>query len=636
MTALDDHNNGIDLDVCAREPIHIPGMIQPYGVLLVVEPDDGRIVQASSSAEALLGVPMAQLLGMRYDAVLTLVEGATPHLVDDAEPRHLIHADVAFPQRAAPPSRPWVAAWHLYPEVWLVELEPRDARLADVTLREAMPLLRSVERDGSVLEACNRVAQGLRTLLGFDRVMVYRFDDEWNGDVVAEARQPDLEAYLGLHYPASDIPAQARALYLRNRVRQIADVAYTPSPIVPVLHPRLGTPVDLSDVSLRSVSPLHVEYLANMGVSATLVSSIVVNDVLWGLIACHHYSPFFTSHAMREVTDAVTRGLSGRIGALQAVVRAHTEATLLTVREQLITDFNDTDMVTVDMLADMAPDLLDVVDADGVAIFHGDAITRHGLLPDAGGLRRIRERVERHHDDALRADAVGALHVESIGEVFPDLADLAPLAAGLIFVPLMPQSRSALLWTRREQVQTVNWAGNPQLSKLQDIPNSRLSPRKSFDLWQETVRGRARRWSPLHLESARNLRVLIELMERKRFQKDFGLLEASLGRLREPVAIIAQGEGERLHRLVFANEAYARLCGYDVAELVGRELPVLFADAGQAAALLAAMAQGEAASATLALRHRDIAPVHRHVQIEPLPGPEQAPAHWLLQVRQPQ
>lgn len=272
--------NPLDLDVCAREPIHIPGLIQPYGVLLVIDPADGRIVQASTTAADLLGVPMAALLGMPYTQVLTLPE-AQPFAVDD-QPQHLMHAEVRFPQRATPPDSAWVAAWHLYPQQWLVEMEPRDARLLDVTLREAMPLLRSVERDPGIAEAAVRVAKGLRSLIGFDRVMIYRFDEEWNGDIIAEARKPELEAYLGLHYPASDIPAQARALYLRNRVRQIADVGYQPSPIQPTVHPQLGTPVDLSDVSLRSVSPVHLEYLANMGVTATLVASIVVNDALWG------------------------------------------------------------------------------------------------------------------------------------------------------------------------------------------------------------------------------------------------------------------------------------------------------------------------------------------------------------------
>ncbi|MCE4521891.1 bacteriophytochrome BphP [Xanthomonas hortorum] len=627
----------LNMDVCAREPIHIPGLIQPYGVLLVIEPADGCIVQASTTAADLLGVPLAELLGMPYTQVLEL-PGEQPFAVDD-QAQHLLHAEVRFPRRAEPTDHPWVAAWHLYPEQWLVEIEPRDARLMDVTLREALPLLRSIERDPGIDEAAVRAAKGLRNMIGFDRVMIYRFDEEWNGEVIAEARTPELVAYLGQRYPATDIPAQARALYLRNRVRQIADVGYQSAAIEPTLHPRLGTPVDLSDVSLRSVSPVHLEYLANMGVSATLVSSLVVNDVLWGLIACHHYSPHFTSHAMRDATDAVTRALAGRIGALQAVERARMESVLLTVREKLITDFNDAAQMTVEMLADMAPDLMDVVDADGVAIFHGKEISRHGTTPDADALRRIRDHIESAHHAALREDAVGALHVEAIGEVFPELADLAPLAAGFIFVPLMPQSRSALLWPRREQVQTVNWAGNPQLAKLADIPNSRLSPRKSFDLWQETVRGRARRWSPLHLESARSLRVLIELMERKRFQQDFTLLEASLSRLRDGVAIIERGATTAAHRLMFVNPAFAELIQTEVADLIGCDILTLLAsDAARSKVELLeeALRQGRAAYVTLPLRAPGGSPVYRQFHLEPLPSPSGVTAHWLLQLRDPE
>ncbi|MCM5550596.1 phytochrome, partial [Xanthomonas hortorum pv. pelargonii] len=175
----------LNMDACAREPIHIPGLIQPYGVLLVIEPADGRIVQASTTAAELLGVPLAELLGMPYTQVLEL-PGEQPFAVDD-QAQHLLHAEVRFPRRAAPTDHPWVAAWHLYPEQWLVEIEPRDARLMDVTLREALPLLRSIERDPGIDEAAVRAAKGLRNMIGFDRVMIYRFDEEWNGEVIAEA-----------------------------------------------------------------------------------------------------------------------------------------------------------------------------------------------------------------------------------------------------------------------------------------------------------------------------------------------------------------------------------------------------------------------------------------------------------------
>ncbi len=628
----------VDMDACAREPIHIPGSIQPYGVLLVIDPASGRVVQASATAAALLGVEAGALLGQRWDALLDLGARVLPAADPQAEPLHLAHAPVTFPQRGQPTPEPYVAAWHLSPTQWLVEIEPRDSQACDVTARDALPVLRLLERDGSVAEAALRVAREIHAMLGYERVMVYRFDQDWNGDVIAEARAAHLQGYLGLHYPASDIPAQARALYLRNRVRQIAHVGYRPAPIEPALNPHSQQPVDLSDVSLRSVSPVHLEYLGNMGVRATLVTSIVVNDVLWGLVSCHHDRPLFASHAMRDVADALTRGLAARIGALQAVERARTESALLTVREKLITAFNQAGTGTADMLADMAPELMDVVDADGVAIFHGQQVTGHGRLPAAQDLTRIRARIEARNDQSLREGAVGALHTDAIGSTFPELADLAPLAAGVLFVPLMPQARSALLWTRREQVQTVNWAGNPQLAKLPDIPNSRLSPRKSFQLWQETVRGRSRPWSRLDLESARSLQVLIELMERKRYQQDFTMLEASLARLRQAVAIIERGPAG-IARVVFANDAFARLADAATSDMIGRDLRTLLDPSlppRQLAQLETRLGQGEASGAVLPLRVANADPVAWQFDFEPLPAAAgKTVSHWLLQLREP-
>ncbi|KHM90224.1 phytochrome, partial [Xanthomonas vesicatoria] len=185
----------------------------------------------------------------------------------------------------------------------------------------------------------------------------------------------------------------------------------------------------------------------------------------------------------------------------------------------------------------------------------------------------------------------------------------------------------------------IKWAGNPQLAKLQDIPNSRLSPRKSFDLWQQTVRGRARPWSPLHLESARSLRVLIELMERKRFQQDFTLLEASLSRLRDGVAIIERGAAAAAHRLIFVNPAFADLSQAEVADLIGCDILSLVAgDAARSKVELLedSLRLGRAAYVTLPLRARDGSPIYRQFHLEPLPSPSGVIAHWLLQLRDPE
>ncbi|NII09067.1 GAF domain-containing protein [Oleiagrimonas sp. C23AA] len=565
----DPLSNAPDLSSCEREPIHIPGAVQPHGVLLVVDASDRRILQVSGTAKPILEREPTELLGQPLDSVLTLPD--TLALDDDSErPLHLPFIPVSLPTRSQTVRSPWCAALHLYDTRWLIEIEPNAHPGRDDGPRNAYPLLRKIEQDASIEHAAARAAKGIRQLLGYDRVMIYRFDSDWNGEVIAEAHADRLEPFLGLHYPATDIPAQARALYVRNRVRQISDVQYTPSPLMPPTDPETNAATDLSDVSLRSVSRVHLEYLGNMGVSATLVASIVVNDKLWGLIACHHYMPLFADHTMREAADAVARSLALRIGALEERNKVTLESALLTVREKLITAFSESDRISADLLMASAPELLDAVDADGVAIYDGDHVVSHGRTPDHEQLLRIRDAIERSRAD-VSSDIAGVLHTDALGERLPELADVTELAAGIIFMPLRSDSHAALLWTRREQIRDVRWGGNPHLSKLQEIPGARLSPRKSFDAWQEEVRGRSRPWDRQHLESARALRVLIEVMERKHHQNDAGVLRASLSRLQDAVLIVEAAPGAIWPDMPisFVNAAFTRLTGLDEHEVIG-------------------------------------------------------------------
>lgn len=511
-----------DLTACDREPIHIPGSIQPHGILVVVDAQTRTILQVSENAADVLGAALEATLDAPLDDVVTLPADL---FENDLRPAHSAWVPVAFPN--ATHEATWYACVHAYDTRWMIEIEPRAADFEESPKRVGRDLARSLESDNSVERAAARVARTVRTLLGYDRVMVYRFDHDWHGEVVAEARKHDLEAYLGLHYPATDIPVQARALYLRNRVRQISDCRYVPSRIMPAYDPETAAATDLSDVSLRSVSPVHLEYLGNMGVTGTLVASIITHGKLWGLISCHHYSPFFADHCMREAADAIAGAFATRVAAIEELATIESESVLLTVREKLITAFHEHDRIDPELLASLAPELLEVVDADGVALFVGNRVMRYGQLPEDVALLRIKELVsddEAHGvngkadgDAGKNAGAVGSVvHTDEIGARHPELADptIASLAAGIIFMPLPfgVDEDVAILWTRAEQVRDVRWAGNPALAKLENYPGARLSPRQSFETWQENVRGRSRPWSPLHVDSARSLRTLIQSM----------------------------------------------------------------------------------------------------------------------------
>ena len=622
-----------DLDECAREPIHIPGAIQPNGVLLALD-DTGVVRHVSANAGQLFEQTTDQLIGQPLGNLLALDE---PPDDEGERPWHSRWLAARFPSRADTPDRTWHAALHRYVDHAVIELEPQTRHFDEDPVRSGYEHARQLERDHSLEEAAGRTARLLRELLGFDRVMVYRFDTDWHGEVIAEAVRKPLEPYLGLHYPATDIPAQARALYLRNRVRTIGDVNYTPVPILPASGPDSAAPLDLSDVALRSVSPVHLEYLSNMGVGATLVASIIVNGRLWGLIACHHYAPLYADAPMRELADAVTSALASRIGALEELAKIEIEGTLLTVREKLITAFSEVQEVSAEQLMALAPSLLDVVDADGVAVFAGEVISSYGLQHDIDALRRIRLAVSAAEQQ--RDPITGVLHTDNLAENFPELADLASEAAGIIFMPLAQDAHNALLWTRREQVHSVRWGGNPHLSKLENIPGARLSPRQSFSAWQENVRGRSRRWSSVHLESARSLRVLIELMERKHHQRDVALLRASLERMPTGVLIVQAHSGYwRDSPLAFVNQRLGASIGRPASALHGEAVGSLLDDSDRnneaLAALDRALQQHEQATVTLTLRQGEPTEPALQLEITPIRNEHERITHWLA-VQQP-
>jgi light-regulated signal transduction histidine kinase (bacteriophytochrome) len=615
-----------DLTACDREPIHIPGSIQPHGVLLVVDARTQSILQVSENAADALGVSPDAMLDAPLDEVITL----PANLFDDDErPAHSTWVPVRFPNA---PTSHWYACVHAYDTRWMIEIEPREASFEDDPYRVGYELTHKLELDGNVERAAARVARTVRNLLGYDRVMVYRFDHDWHGEVVAEARKEDLEAYLGLHYPSTDIPVQARALYLRNRVRQISDCRYVPARILPAYDPETSVATDLSDVSLRSVSPVHLEYLGNMGVTGTLVASIITNGKLWGLIACHHYSPFFADHRMREVADAVARSFASRVAAIEELAKIESESVLLTVREKLITAFNESDRIDPELLASLAPELLEVVDADGIAIFAGNRVMRHGQLPDEAALLRLRDIVGT--GVAEDVDGItGVLHTDDLGARYPDLADSAitSLAAGVIFMPLLADAHNAVVWTRAEQVRNVRWAGNPALSKLEVYPGARLSPRQSFATWQENVRGHSRPWSRQHLESARGLRVLIEMMERKHYQQSFALMRASLARLPDPIVITDASQSDwRECIVVFVNDAFVHKTNRRAESVTGLPMTALLGDSAEALATLTTTVDARsAASVVVPLRHTDGSLLKAGVELEPVADALGGITHWM-------
>ena len=499
----------IDLDNCAREPIHIPGSVQPRGVLLVVQDDGGVVLQASTNVatvlgrpvDAVLGAPLGDVLGVPAARVVLEQLAAVPDhrtrnpgLVEVATPDGPVQLDVVV-------HRPPPATLADPGPVFVVELEPADGPRPltyGSTYESVRDAIADLNRAGELTELYDIAARHARRLLGFDRVMIYRFDAEYNGEVVAEARRDDLEPFLGLHYPASDIPAQARAMYEKSWIRLISDVDYVPVPVLPAADPLSGRPLDLTFATLRSVSPIHCEYLRNMGVRASMSISLLRDGKLWGMVACHHYSgPHAPSYGVRAAAEFLGVALSARLVAQveeDAVAETRRASGVLA---RLVGASRDEEVRLAQALT-RTGDLLALVPADGVVVSIGSDVLTLGDVPDGAGLRAL----------AAWASSVGeVLATDRLAEE-PGAPDV-PGVAGAVALPL--PDGGTVVWLRGEVVRTVDWGGDPH-HKVLAVPDGdgvRLSPRQSFDLWREQVRGRSLPWDDRHVQNAADLRTYL-------------------------------------------------------------------------------------------------------------------------------
>ena len=492
----------IDLDNCAREPIHIPGSIQPRGVLAVLREPDLVIRQVSANVNELLGLPVDEVVGHELSALIgpeqaARVQQATSTFAD-LRSRNPLECELVVDGRL----QPFDIILHREPGgVLLFELEiaygERPFSFPN-TYQAVRGSVEQLNRAATLSELYNTTARAVRELTGFDRVMVYRYDQDYNGEVVAEDRREDLNSFLGLHYPSTDIPAQARALYEKNWIRLINDVGYTPAPLVPAVDPERGEPQDLTFATLRSVSPIHIEYLQNMGVQASMSISLLRDGKLWGLIACHHYDrPHLPPYGTRAAAEFLGSTLSLRLVDQFEDDQLRNRLSAQAVLTRLIAATFDDRLPLAETLLG-TPNLLDLVPAEGVVInINGDRRS-FGKVPDPEAVEAVVGWARAGVDEVVSA--------ECLSRELPAVGLDPQLAAGALVVNL-PDDQY-VVWFRREVVRSVDWGGDPSNKAIavQEGDDVRLSPRKSFERWQELVHGCGQPWSRTELESADTLR----------------------------------------------------------------------------------------------------------------------------------
>jgi chemotaxis family two-component system sensor kinase Cph1 len=492
MNEFVPYGQPIDLSNCDREPIHIPGQIQPHGFLLAVDRESLEILQTSDNVASYLG---RELRGERLD---TLLDAGSIRRASAAghAPAHVLCGTIAG-------AGPFDVIAHANGALVIVEGEPvvrGEVEAPDFYGFASQTVLQLGSLPATTREHCQALADTIRELTGYDRVMIYRFAEDWSGHVWAESMVLDkgLSSYLDLHYPASDIPAQARALFLKNAVRMLVDASYTPARIVPELSPRDGQPLDLSQAFLRGASQMYTEYLRNMGVTASLTLALSDRDKLWGLVACHHYSPRHVAHGVRLVCELLARVASLQIVDKLRADEAGYRARIAAAHSALIEAFASGGDPSL-ALSQARGVVEALVDCHGVAIVHRGQVESEGLVPLDQHVARIAALLT-----GTRRDEVIA--TDRLAELYPEAAAFPELACGLLAMPIPGVLGDYLMWFRPELTRTVKWAGDPRKPVSLGPMGDRLTPRKSFELWTETVRGRAAPWTQDERRAAEQLR----------------------------------------------------------------------------------------------------------------------------------
>lgn len=517
----------LDITSCDREPIHIPGAIQPHGLLFALEGPDLRVIGVSANAAEPLGHEPQMLLG---HPLASIADAATVASVAAAAAQ-----DAGSPKRVAAVSLhgartgPLCGMAHATPGGVLLEVMlPQLAAAPEISASELFDRFNGatqrLQAAGSVAEICTRLAQEIRNQTGFDRVKVYRFGPEWNGEVVAEDSSGHLPSYLGLNFPASDIPAQARVLYAMNPERLIPDVDYRPVPFI-----QAGlTPIDLSQASLRSVSPIHIEYLKNMRVGASMSVSILRHGALWGLVACHHRAPHDVPAEVRQAAVLLAQLAAWQLALVEEAETTRRSVGVKAVGTMLLQEAtNGRDHR--EALLRHSNGLLALLDASGMALSNGGSVTTVGQTPKEEELRELLSWLADRGPEVFETDHLGA-H-------YPPGATLSE-AAGVMAVTLGGAPGNLMVWFRPEIARTVTWGGDPAKRASPAAGVGRLHPRSSFAAWTEEVQGRARPWERHEVAAANGLRdTIVDIILRRSL--DLEHMNAQLVRSNEELEAFA-------------------------------------------------------------------------------------------------
>lgn len=497
------------LTTCDREPIHIPGSIQQHGLLLAVDERDFRILQVSNNTEDVLGTTVDQILGNFFENIV----GPTQfkHLQDYSK-NFTSYRDInpmvcKMPVKGKEESFD-VTLHKSEDRLIIIEFERsfkrNDHHINYSFFYRAQEAITKIPHRDNIIDLFQEVAKHVKQISEFDRVLVYKFHEDLHGEVIAESKRDDLESLLGLHYPASDIPAQARKLYEKNWFRIIPNTNYTPIPIIPTINPITKKPIDLTHAVLRSVSPVHIEYLKNMGLGASMSISILHDGKLWGLIACHHYVPKLLPYEHRMSCTFVGQVVSWHLVS----VLENDKRRRFIQRRNLINELMESMTTSSDWMAGLKSEekrLCELVEAHGATIHFYHQFFQYGITPSLKEFESLHKIVE----NEMETKKQNLLSTNYAASLYPGALNYPNIVSGLLAISIPGEPTGSVIWYRPQAEQTVSWGGKPE--KMEDVKGV-LHPRKSFAIWTEEVKNKSLNWSDtdkLVAEEFRNLTMEI-------------------------------------------------------------------------------------------------------------------------------
>ncbi|AMR34542.1 phytochrome [Mucilaginibacter sp. PAMC 26640] len=495
-----------DSDFCGSLPLSHINIIQDYGYLLVLENDTLRIIQVSENIAELLSLDLDTIVGS------LLADYTDASIVSELKQRFGEQIKDKIPFILQLGDQKMATLAHFRSDCLVLELEkanPENERSFTSVFDDLRYAMAAIEHAGSIEEVSEIAIAELRKINGFDGVMMYRFDSDWNGTVLAEERVEGLESYLGHTFPASDVPKQARQLYLQNPYRLIPNRNFKPVRLYPVINPQTKTFTDLADCNLRGVAAVHLEYLKNMNVQASMSIRVIYHDQLWGLIACHHLTPRYLSLELCGVCELLSLLISNKVTAILYKQSFEEESRLQQIQTALASAvYAENDLVAGLMNAEKT-NLLQLFNANAaVAVVDGQ---QHiiGDAPDESFIENMVLWLQNKQTDRVFA-------TDQLPELFEDALPYAESASGVLVIPVDAETGDFIICFRPEVVQTIKWGGDPNAAINFEPDGKNYHPRNSFKIWQQTVHHTAISWTEQQLRAAENLRSFIyEFITRK-------------------------------------------------------------------------------------------------------------------------